>query len=488
MHRNRPAAQLLLALSSLTLATALPFALQAGEAARPIVRDISSRREIFVDHWLIDNLDGARLKLHHPTPREVVLKFDKPWEGRFSAYVTVLKDADIYRMYYRGWRQLANAKKNELTCVAQSRDGITWTKPKLGLVEIDGSKDNNVFLCGEPRRVCHNFCPFLDTRPGVAPAERYKAVGGLGGLLGYTSPDGIHWKRIRDKPIITKGAFDSQNLAFWSPAEQRYVSYFRIFYKGKRGVARATSKDFLTWSDPVRMTYGDTPLEHLYTNQTHPYFNAPHIYISLPGRIVFGRRLLTPAQIKAIDVHRSQISACSDGVLLTTRGGSTYDRTFMQSFIRPGPGIAHWTARSNYPALGVVPTGPREMSIYMRRSYATPAAHMQRFTLRTDGFASVHAPYKGGEMLTKPFTFTGKQLEINVATSAAGSIRIEIQDANGKALPGYALADCPEIFGDDLARIVTWKAKGPDVAALAGKPIRLRVVLKDADLYAIQFH
>jgi hypothetical protein len=126
------------------------------------------------------------------------------------------------------------------------------------------------------------------------------------------------------------------------------------------------------------------------------------------------------------------------------------------------------------------------MSLYLRRSYAQPAAHLQRFALRTDGFVSVNAPYRGGEMATKPLKFAGKQLVLNYSTSAAGSMQVEIQDADGKPVPGYALGEAETIAGDEIERVVTWK-KGPDVSPLAGRPIRLRFVMKDADLYSIRF-
>jgi hypothetical protein len=103
-----------------------------------------------------------------------------------------------------------------------------------------------------------------------------------------------------------------------------------------------------------------------------------------------------------------------------------------------------------------------------------------------DGFVSVNAPWKGGELTTKPLKFEGNRLHLNLATSAAGSVRVEIQDAEGTAIPGYTLADCPNIFGDSLDRVVSWK-QGPDVGKLAGTSVRLRFVLQDADLYSFQF-
>jgi hypothetical protein len=106
--------------------------------------------------------------------------------------------------------------------------------------------------------------------------------------------------------------------------------------------------------------------------------------------------------------------------------------------------------------------------------------------LRTDGFVSVNAPYAGGELLTRLFKFSGDKLEVNFATSAAGGLRVELQDESGKPIPGYALADCPEIIGDEIDRVIAWSA-GADVGKLAGKPVRLRFSLKDADLYSLRF-
>jgi len=172
---------------------------------------------------------------------------------------------------------------------------------------------------------------------------------------------------------------------------------------------------------------------------------------------------------------------------MSSRGGSRYARTFMEAFIRPGIGPENWASRCNYPALGIVPTGPAEMSIYVQRNYAQPTGCLQRFTLRTDGFVSVNAPYRGGEMVTKPLTFAGKQLAINYSTSAAGSLQVEVQDAEGRPIPGYGLAEGVPIVGDEVERLVTWRERGSDVSPLAGKAIRLRFVMKDADLFSIAF-
>jgi hypothetical protein len=89
-------------------------------------------------------------------------------------------------------------------------------------------------------------------------------------------------------------------------------------------------------------------------------------------------------------------------------------------------------------------------------------------------------------MVTKPLTFAGKELELNFATSAAGSVGVELQDAAGQPISGFTLADNLPTIGNELDRAVQWKG-GSDVSRLAGQPIRLRLVLKDADVYALRF-
>ena len=454
--------------------------------------DIGSRRELFVDYHLIGQLRGTRLKLHVPRPGGVAISYEKPWEDWNSFYTTILKDDETYRMYYR-----CGLGRQSYTCYAESRDGIRWTRPSLGLIEIQGSRENNVILDSG-----RQFCPFIDGRPGVPAAERYKAnMEAKGGLLGYVSADGIRWKLVRDKAIVPRkirNHFDSQNVMFWSEAEGRYVLYCRHAVGGRRAVARSTSQDFLNWTDPVLMTYSDTgatiPSQHLYTNQTHPYFRAPHIYVALPGRFQAGRRVLNEAQTAELGTDPGfprdpdwRVRDIADGVLLTSRAGTTiYDFTFRESLIRPGIGLTNWTSRTNYPALGVVPTGPAEMSFYVQRDYAQKTARLERMVLRTDGFSSVRAPYEGGELVTRILRFSGSELVINYATSAAGSLRVEIRDSAGNPIAGFSADDAVRIIGDQIERVVTWKG-GSDLRRIAGQPVRLRFLMKDADLYSFQF-
>jgi hypothetical protein len=457
-------------------------------------RAIGSRLELMVDDYLIEYMAGARLQLHAPQPMP---RARHPLVGY---YATVIKDGDIYRAIYRSTNPSYQGKRfdgdpGDMTCYAESIDGHEWTFPKLGLVEVAGSCQNNVVLYESP--ASHTFTPFLDTRPGVPADQRFKALAGLhdeairaarnidpsaipagvkGGLYAYASPDAIHWRRLSTEPVIPTVAagnygFDSQNVSFWSEHEGCYVCYFRSWWMTdgkpfawtpalKRSISRVTSADYLNWSPP-RALNPNEPDEHLYTSQTHPYFRAPHIYIATPTRFMANR------------------GESTDILFMTARGDAPYARPFKEAFIRPGLDSDRWGNRANYVALNVVPTSAREMSIYHHHSG-------YRFVLRTDGFASVSAPHSGGEMVTRSLVFSGAELVVNSSTSAAGSIRVEVQNASGQALPGYALDDCREIIGDQIEQPVAWKHTG-DLRHLAGQPVRLRFVMKDADLFALRF-
>lgn len=454
--------------------------------------DIGDRRELFVDDLLIGELNGTRLKLHEPH------RLRRTPPRPFGHYATVLKDGDKLRLYYRGdkipgahWRNgWGKYHEGEVTLYAESTDGgINWATPNLGLYETPEIKEGNVVLdMGEDTfLVTHNFTPFIDTRPGVPDDERYKALGGgkypaenwgnwktpderaklrekygPGGLKAFASADGLNWRILRKEPVIAEelGSFDSQNGAFWSEAEQKYVCYFRWFDKGRRAIRRSTSEDFLNWTEPVDMQANE-PGEHLYTSGTQPYFRAPHIYIALPTRF------------QATD------GAITDIAFMATRpGGDRYHRHFKEAFIRPGLGAAGWGNRANYLTLNVVQTSPTEMKMFMYGG--------AQYVMRLDGFISVNAGFEAGEFITKPFVFGGDELEINHSTAGAGNIWVEIQDGDGQAIPGFTLEDCDAIRGDAIAGIVSWK-ESSDVSSLAGKPVRLRFVMNEADLYSLRF-
>ena len=464
---------------------------KTASAAAPV--ELGARRELFVDDYLIDRLKGAELRLHKPVPREVALDHDVPWEGNTSGYHTVFRDGKLFRAYYRGSHYDPPDRYTPVVCYAESRDGVHWHRPELGLVNFKGSTRNNIIWDG-PGSL--NFTPFRDTNPDCRKGEEYKALGSPHAdshegqaLYAFKSSDGIHWSLLADRPVMDHTAgtnvFDSQNLAFFDNERGCYVEYHRdSVYPGGvryRQIMTCTSKDFRNWTKALLLEYGDAPMEHLYTNAVTPYYRAPHIYVGFPKRLVPDRRL--PGNLAG---------GVSDGLFMSSRDGVRFCR-WGEAFVRPGLQPERWETRNNMTAWGILetasdqPGAPRELSIFSSEGYYRGAGgRLRRFTLRVDGFVSASAPLKGGELLTRPFVFDGGALSLNVSTSAAGAARVEIQDAGGGALKGYRLRDCDEIYGDDLARTVTWKGSA-DVGGLAGKPVRLRFALSDADLYSLQF-
>lgn len=466
--------------------------------------DIGSRRELFVDTFLIDRVDGVELQMHRPIPREVVLIHDAPWEGSGSGYHTIFRDGDRFRMYYKAWQLDVEPGKviqphPLFACYAESRDGIHWEKPNLGLFEFNGSKENNIVWSGAGS---HDFTPFKDVNPACRPEARYKAVGyGKGGLLAFQSPDGIHWEPMADgKPIMTKAAFDTQNLAFWDEVRGEYRAYVRDFRDGRRDVKTATSNDFLTWTELEWLEYPGAPDEQLYTNQIKPYYRAPHLFIGFPTRYTERRDLESFATLPHDEHRRLRASASrrygtavTDGLLMTSRDGRTFHR-WGEALLRPGLRTTdNWAYGDNYIAWHVletqsdIPGAPNELSLYASESYWTgKSSQLRRYTMRIDGFVSVQAPRSGGEFVTKPLIFDGDELALNYSTSAAGNLRIEVQTADGQPIEGFRLDDCRVIFGDELDRIVQWRPESR-LGELAGTPIRLRIVMDDADLYSLQF-
>ncbi len=464
-----------------------------------------------MDTALIDTLHGdAALRLHHPVPREEALVTDQPWEGNMCGYVTVFQDEDRCRMYYHTGR--FNPEGGEFSAgfviaYAESADGLHWNKPQLGLYEHDDSKQNNIVWQGEgpDQKGVHGFAPFRDPRPGVTADARYKALGAhrsntSRGLFAMVSPDGIHWSLLHEEPVLRGCAFDSQNLGFWDSVRGEYRAYVRDFRDGMRCIRTCTSQDFIHWTDPEWLEYPGAPDEQLYTNQILPYYRAPHIFVGFPTRYVERAWSPTIEALPELAHRRLRASrqprygtALTDGQFMSSRDGRTFCR-WPEAFMRPGPQLeGNWAYGDNYQCWGMIetpsdlPGAPPEISFvapehYWRGDFTV----FRRYTLRADGFVSIGASMKGGEVVTQPLRFKGSKLFLNVSTSAAGSVSVEIQTASGQPIENYTLETCHEVIGDELERAVSWHHRN-EVAELSNGPIRLRFVLKDADLYSMCF-
>ena len=512
--------------------------------------EIGSRLELFVDDYLVDRLEGdAALHLHKPLGREVALAGDQPWEDDSMGYFSVMSDGDLFRMYYRGFHHGSGAEaRGEPMCYAESKDGIHWTKPNLGLFAYQGSAENNIVLGGDGRKFPAtdqwrgwlgletglgwrgDMAPFKDTNPNAAPDARYKALvrGCRGtcqiacgrsdyGMYPFKSPDGIHWTLMSEEPVITRGRFDSQNLAVYDAVRERYVAFVRDMkwgsaekplwnappreqyeecmeavdpktresedavlsaYGGVRDIRMCLSEDFVHWSDPVPLEYRQAPGDFdrdLYTNAVVPYERAPHILLGFPTDFV---------ELFAVE------SSGTNPLLMASRDGGSSFRLWPDPLIPREAPEERDGNRGNYMAHGLVRGNEREYFVYAEEGGSGPSGvrRLRRFTYRVDGFVSVRAGLRGGSVVTPPLTFSGKRLVVNYIgwPFQNGSVRVEVQDGDGHPLDGLALADCEELCGDAIDREVVWTS-GAAPGMYAGRPVRLCFALHHADLFSFQF-
>ena len=425
--------------------------------------DIGSRRELFLDDFLMDKVTGdVGRHLVKPEPKEVVFVTDQPWEGNTSGYYTFFQDGDLYRMIYRGWQHdiKKKAAHQEITCYAESKDGVHWTKPDLGLFEWNGSKRNNIVWLGPGT---HNFTAFRDDNPAVSADSRYKALGsGRGGLLPFKSVDCKRWQLIRDEPVITNGAFDSQNLAFWDTDRGEYRAYWRYFGDGVRSIRTATSKDFIHWENEADLTYtAGTPREHLYTNAIQKYFRAPYLFIGFPTRYEASSQQVEP-------------------ILMSSRDGVQFHRYAEPVVPRTAPKDRDHN-RSNYMTWGMfqLPGEPQEISVYATENYyeRTPG-RVRRFVYRVDGFVALRGATTGGQVTTKSLRFKGSRLLLNYVVRPGGALSVEALDESGQLL-----GRSTPIRGDAVDARVRWQQD----PKLDGGQVKLRFNLKNADLFSFRF-
>ena len=459
-------------LFSIAAVLLFPFQTHSEEPFR-----LASRLEMFTDDRLIDRLEGdVAIHLQRPQPREVVLVTGEPWEGNTSAYYTIFQDGDLFRMYYRGSHydtETQKATHREVTCYAESKDGIRWTKPNLGIFEWEGSSDNNIVWDGVG---CHNFTPFKDTNPNCPPEQLYKALGRenrpgmpVRRLFAFKSPDGIHWSLLSDKPVISEGAFDSQNLAFWDSVRGEYREYHRTFHEGIRDIQTSTTKDFSKWPSPKFLIYPHAPKQHLYTNAIQPYYRAPHIFIGFPTRYL-------PEEGQRVEP-----------ILMTSRNGVVFHR-WNDPVIPESAPEDRAGNRSNYMAWGMIPTpGTQlEISVYATEAYYEgPNTRLRRFSYRTDGFTALNFGKEGGRLISQPLTFTGDTLELNLDVPPTGSLQVSLLSNDGQPIPGFEKDSTPRFSGGSIKHELNWPSGS--LKELSGKPIRIQFEGVSANVFAFRF-
>ncbi len=479
-------------------------------------------REVLWDMFLADKNENIKLEMHKPVRKNVAFECDESWEGEHCNYGSLIYDGEKYRMYYRGLGANGGVWKTEngshcVWCVAYSDDGKTFYKPNLGKYEFDGSKDNNIFHM-ETERFLDNFAVMYDENPDCPADEKYKAfaqyddpdVEPINGikyfsiLAYYKSANGIDFEYVRN--IDVKGSFDSMNYAFWDKNEKQYRLYYRGFHEldktkaidyEKEGHVRdirlATSPDFIHWTEHGLLDYGNDALEiQLYTNNVQKYFRA-NAFIGMPTRYIDrspdknNYKYLPDVggfRPMLIEKYGRGGTAITEGAIMTSRDGLHFDR-IGEAYLAPGiENGDNWVYGDGYFARGFAVTKsdfigePDEISFYVVKGYRARPVSVERYTTRMDGFLSWSADFKGGEVLTKPFTFEGSKMSVNFATSALGYLHIVFCDEDGNEISGY---DSGRLFGNSIDRPVDFEK---DLSELNSKTVRMRISMKDAEFYS----
>ncbi len=453
---------------------------------------IGSGKQLFFDHRFIADSKNVSIVMNRPVKAGQVLVADRPWEDfRLTSYFTVLQDGDLCRMYYScfskdQWHTPDAWDKHAYLCYAESKDGITWTKPDLGIVEFDGSKANNILM-----RSIVDGTVFVD--PTAPPARRYKLLHTVGphegGLRVSYASDGLHFTTPK---AVSPWCPDSQQVAFWDPDRKAYTAFLRKNTRRGRSVGRIEIKDIeAPWSGESATVFEadaqDPPDVDFYNNACvkYPwaddaYFIFPAAYHHFPPEMGNDGLLDVSAAASRDGIHWLRPDR---GPYVTTGEATEWDAQFVMmgvGMVRRGNVIYQY-----YNGVDLSHGGTRRMTDEERSKWRR-WSQMGRVVQRVDGFFSADAAYEGGWLVTPPVVFSGSRLVLNVNTSSAGHARVGVIDAGGKVAAGFSVAECDRILANNVAHVVTWRGKS-DVSRLADKPVRLRFEMRSAKLYAFQF-
>jgi hypothetical protein len=468
------------------------------DAAGPIA--VGDRRQLFFDRRFIARSENVRIALNPPMKLGPVLKPDRPWEDfRFTSYFTTIQDGDLLRMYYScfdkdQWSTPRAWEDHAFLCCAESRDGLHWQKPSLGLVEYNGSKDNNIIL-----RSVVDGTVFID--PSAPPERRYKLLHTVGpakgGLRVSWSADGRRFTFPGE--VVSPWTPDSQQNAFYDPVRKSYLAYLRArpnmgLDVKCRSVARVEVKHIdQPWGDAkpqivLAPDAQDPPDVDFYTNAAIKYPWADDAYFMFPA---FYHHY--PPEYGNDGLLDCRAAASRDGIAWQRPDRGRYvplgiHGEWDDSFIMMGVGVARVGNEllQFYNGTDMGHGGTRSKSkedAAGRRRWGWMGAVRQRL----DGFYSADAAYTGGWIETPPLTFSGNRLVLNIDCSAVGSAKVAILDSvGGRALPGHGIDDCDTVWGNDLRRVVSWRGKS-DLAALQSRAVALRIEMRSAKLFAFGF-
>lgn len=380
-------------------------------AATPI--PIGSRLQVLWDDEVIDvEKTTAKAVLHHPEFDGVALVLTNAWDNGGGGYRNIFHDGEKYRMYYGAYA--IGGTNGCVICCAESKDGLTWTKPSLGIRTFRGSRANNIILDTSVEPGLDNCYVFCDDNPNCPPDERYKAVVArelhlpldtpqppgsymfkfeeegyaiVFELWFYFSEDGYRFHLGRK--ITREGLFDSYNHVFWDKEKGEYVCYFRGYHlagerntghkwtdwrdlwqglKGERhirDIRRIVSKDAVVWSEPELIDYGaDAPDYPMYTNGILPYPREKSLFVGIATRYNergggwtpnFDRLPRSETRKRAMETSPREGLNISDNVFMFSRDGKLFHRVD-EAFMTPGPEARrNWCYGDCYVSSGFFP-------------------------------------------------------------------------------------------------------------------------------------
>jgi hypothetical protein len=371
-----------------------------------------------------------------------------------------------------------------LLSYATSPDGIAWQKPTLNLVDFEGSTANNMVA---PDMYNPEGFSVLHEPDDPDPARRYKAFywdHGFGPLVEHEgvmiygsgpkdgihvafSPDGIHWKPHAKNPVLSVYS-DTGQVVLYDPAIQRYVAFGRFGFGRK--VARTESKDFVTWTEPELVLEPD--------ERDGPKTQFYGISVNLYEGVYIG--VLWMFRIETRNIGQIDFQLCH------SRDGKTWTRDPERTVFLPLGPTGAWDGGDMRGACRSVIL-PDEVRFYYAGSAADHGKGGETkigmdiglATLRRDGWVSLDAGKKRGNLVTRKFVYPGGRLHVNYQGDW-GKAEYSIYEGNSK--PDNVTEG--SISGDLLNGTFSARRLSPE---LTGKTVRLRLTMRDAKLYSLWF-
>ena len=470
--------------------------LVAGTPGRPW-------RRLFLDAMVVEQRQNLTRAFHSAEkyPGNPVLRADRPWErgGSYSGpylYGTVMWDQGKLRMWYHLHHHGAY-----YNAYAESADGLSWTKPNLGLIEYDGSTDNNLYLTvsDDPDQIppnrgsgqCHN-ASVIKQPWEEDPQKRYAlycyGVDYRKARVAF-SPDGLRWTFVAE--TAEKALFSSGDVLnfFHDPYEGRYVATWKSGNRRGRAAGVAVSEDGLNWTTPVEGPVFvaddlDPDATQVYGMPVFPYQG---LYVGLPW-IYNARWFKYGAYTDARMAEVEKDSPCTMDVQLAW----SWDLINWTRPPRRRPFIlrgeeGEFDSGMIYTSRAPVQVGDRLYFYYGGwvgpHNSVDATANIGLATLRLDGFCSMQAGEEEGWLITRRERFCVPRVTINARTAEGGHIAAEVLDTDNNVIPGFSRTDCVPFTGDSVRHVLAWKTAALPADQTEGDK-KIRFYLENADLYS----